>query len=63
MSEKMPDGNINFIENTNIFTTTFIQNYDYENEDTGYFIECDLQYPEKIHDLHNDYPIAPEYLV
>ena len=24
------------------------------------FLEVDLQYPEDFHDLHNDYPLAPE---
>ena len=24
------------------------------------FLEVDLEYPEDIHDLHNDYPLAPE---
>lgn len=28
--------------------------------ETGCFVECDLEYPEEIHDLHNDYPLAPE---
>ena len=26
----------------------------------GYFLEVDLDYPENIHDIHNDYPMAPE---
>jgi len=25
-------------------------------------MECDLQYPIELHDLHNDYPMAPEHL-
>ena len=25
-------------------------------------IEVDLEYPHKLHELHNDYPLAPEKL-
>ncbi len=30
------------------------------NSSIGYVVECDLQYPARIHDLHNEYPLAPE---
>ena len=26
----------------------------------SYFLEVDLEYPEDLHNLHNDYPLAPE---
>ena len=33
-----------------------------EEQDTGYIVECDLDYPQELHELHNDYPLAAERL-
>ena len=33
-----------------------------EESDKGYFLEVDVQYPEKLHDLRNDLPFLPERL-
>ena len=33
-----------------------------KKSDTGYLIEVNLEYPDKLHKLHNDYPLAPETL-
>ena len=30
------------------------------DDDTGYILQVDLAYPKEIHELHNDYPLAPE---
>ena len=27
-----------------------------------YFLKVDLEYPDELHELHNDYPLAPEKL-
>ena len=33
-----------------------------EKSELGYIFEVDLRYPKKLHELHNDYPLAPEKL-
>ena len=36
-----------------------MKNYN-KQSDERYFLEADVQYPEKFHDLHNDLPFLPE---
>ena len=38
------------------FTSSFIN----EDDDKGYILEIDLEYPKNLHDLHSDLPFLPE---
>ena len=33
-----------------------------EKNPIGYFLEVDLEYSDTLHELHSDYPLAPEKL-
>ena len=55
MSQKLPVNNFEWIEDPSQFNEDFIRNC---NE--GYFFDVDVQYPEKLHGLHNGLPFLPE---
>ena len=51
--------NFKWVKDIIKFHESFIKSYN-EEKDTGYFLAVDAQYPEKLHDLHNDLPFLPE---
>ena len=59
MSQKLPVNNFEWIKDTSQFNEDFIKNYN-EESDEGYFFEVDVQYLEKLRELHNDLPFLPE---
>ena len=52
MSQKLPVNKFECIDCTSQFNEDFINNYN-EESDERYFIEVDVQYPEKLHEFHN----------
>ena len=58
MSQYLPTGGFRWM------TEKQINNIDlakyHENSREGLILEVDLKYPQKLHDLHNDYPLGPE---
>ena len=58
MSEYLPYGEFEWLENVDEFDVNSIN----EKSEIGYFLEVDLEYPNELHELHNDYPLAPEKL-
>ena len=59
MLQKPPVNYFEWNENTSEFNKDFIKNCN-EESDEGYFLEIDVQYTEKLHDLYNDLPFLPE---
>jgi hypothetical protein len=60
MSQHLPVGGFRFLsaEEINQLDITSIP----DDSDTGYVIECDLDYPTELHQLHSDFPLAPEQM-
>ena len=58
LSEPLPVGKFRFLDDP--------ENFDVDSVDcdgaTGYVLEVDLEYPDHLHDTHNDYPVAPEHM-
>ena len=58
MSEYLPYEGFKWLKNVDKFDVMSIN----EKSPIGYLLEVDLEYPDKLHELHNDYPLAPEKL-
>ena len=56
MSEYLPYEGFKWLNNVDEFDVMSIS----EKNPIGYFLDVDLKYPDELHELHNDYPIAPE---
>ena len=46
-------------KNTSKLNEKFIKSYD-ENSDIGFILEADVEYPKRLHNLHNDLPFLSE---
>ena len=55
MSQSLPVGNFQWLDEDEIYTYT-----KYPERIRSYTLEVDLEYQSELHDLHNDYPLAPE---
>ena len=58
LSEYLPYGEFKWLKNVDGFDVNSIS----EKSPIGYILEVDLEYPDELHELHNDYPLAPEKL-
>ena len=56
MSGYLPYGGFKWLKNVDNFDVNSVS----ENSPVGYILEVDPEYPEELHVLHNDYPLAPK---
>ena len=58
MSGYLPYGGFKWLKNVDGFDVNSVS----EKSEIRCFLEVDLKYPDELHVLHNDYPLAPEKL-
>ena len=58
MSQYLPTGGFRWLTEKEINNTDLLKYK--EDSKKGLILEVDLEYPKELHDLHNDYPLAPE---
>ena len=58
LSDYLPCGGFEWLKNVDVLDVNSIS----EKDKTGYFLEVDLEYPDELHELQNDYPLALEKL-
>ena len=58
MSGYLPYGRFMCLKNVDEFNANSIS----QKNPIGYILEVGLEYPDELHVLHNDYPLAPEEL-
>ena len=56
MSEYLPCGRFKWLKNIEKFDLMSRS----DKSPIGYFLKVELEYPEELHELHNDFPLAPE---
>ena len=55
----IPYGGFKWLRNVDGSDVTVIG----KNNRIGYILEVDLEYPNNLHELHNDYTLAPDKIV
>ena len=58
LSQYLPISNFKWVKNIHKIEQKLMNIKN--NSSTGYVLEVDLEYPQELHDIHNDYPLAPE---
>ena len=58
MRQYLPINNFKWVQDTNKIKQKLMRTKN--NSSPGYVLEADLEYLQELHNIHNDYPLAPE---
>jgi len=61
MSQRLPLRDFKFLSEIEVIAFPLTLSTLTEHDNLGYILEVDLEYPKHLHDMHNDYPLAPEH--
>ena len=62
MTEKLPVRRFRWMDDISKIDEDFVKDYD-KNNNKGYILDVDIDYPSKLHNLHSDFPFLPERMV
>ena len=60
MLQRFQVNNLVWIKDIFQFNKDFLRNYIAESDERSYFLEINVHYLEKLHNLHNNLPFLPE---
>ena len=62
MTEKLPVRGFRWMDDVSKMDENFVRGYD-KNDNKGYILEVDVDYPNELQNLHSDLPFLPERMV
>ena len=62
MTEKLPVRGFKWLDDISKIDEDFVKDYD-KNNNKGYILDVDIDYPSKLQNLHSDLPFLPERMV
>ena len=60
MSQYLPTGEFEWVKAEDLANIKWGEQT--EEQEYGYVVKVDMDYPEELHEAHNDFPLAPERL-
>ena len=62
MTEKLPVRGFRWMDDISKIDEDFVKDYN-KNDNKGYILDADVDYPTKLQNLHSDFPFLPERII